>query len=345
MLSTKNVKMLSEIREQPKTLRETIESTLEQAENIRQVFSGKVKGRPGTVFLMGCGTSYYAAIAGKHAIGAFAGIPSIAYPASEFRDFEMMKKGDIVVAISQSGETGDVITAVKQAIKSQCVVLAVTNEARSTLTEICETTILTKAGKELAVPMTKTYTSLLAALFAMGATLGRKKQVLSELRAVPEIVDEAIRSSERKVSRLSEELKDKKGIFLLGRGPNYATALEASLKLKEVAMVHAEAFPSSEFRHGPKALVENGTPVIALTTAAEYDETTVRLLEDLKLIGARTITVGDRVDSTIAIQPTDHCLTPIPNIVPLQLLAANVAIEKGMDPDNPRSLAKTTTTT
>jgi len=342
---TENVRMLNEIREQPRALRETIESTLKQAEDIKQVFGGKVRRKLGSVFLIGCGTSYYAAIAGKHAIGAFAGIPSVASPASEFRDFEMRKRGNIVVAISQSGETGDVLTAVKQAIRDGCVTLAVTNEAKSTLAEICETTILTRAGKELAVPMTKTYTALLAGLFGIGVTLGQKEQVISELQKIPEIVKETIKTSEVKVRKISEELKDKERIFLLGRGPNYATALEASLKLKEVAMVHAEAFPSSEFRHGPKALVEDGTPVIALATSTEYDETTLGLIEDLKAMGAKIIRIGDRADSTIAIQPTDYYLTPIPNIIPLQLLAANIAIEKGINPDNPRSLVKTTTAT
>jgi len=337
--------MLSEIREQPETLRKTIESTLKQAEDIKPVFGEKAIRKLGSVFLIGCGTSYYAAIAGKHAIRAFAGIPSIACPASEFRDFEMRKKGDIVIAISQSGETGDVLTAVKQALKDECIVLAITNEAKSTLAEICETTILTKAGKELAVPMTKTYTALLAGLFSIGVTLGGKEHAVSELQKIPEIVKETIKTSEGKVRKISDDLKSKEAVFLLGRGPNYATALEASLKLKEAAIVHAEAFPSSEFRHGPKALVEDGTPVIALTTSAEYDQTTLRLLEDLKSMGAVTITIGDRAVSTISIQPTNYNLTPIPNIVPLQLLAANIAIKKGIDPDNPRSLTKTTTTT
>jgi glucosamine--fructose-6-phosphate aminotransferase (isomerizing) len=336
--------MLHEIKEQPQTLQDTISSTLKQAESAKQIVEETASNRR-VVFLIGCGTSYYASIAGKCAIQALSGIPCTANVASEFRDFEIMNKGDTVIAVSQSGETGDVLTAVKQALKHGCRTITITNEAKSTLAEMTQETIVTMAGKESAVPMTKTYTALLAALFSIAVSLGDRKQLISELERTPKIVEETIKVSETKIKDISDKLRDPSEIFLLGRGPNYATAAEASLKLKEASLVHAESFHSPEFRHGPKALVRQGTPVIALTTSDKLDETTIRLMEELRTGGANTISIGDLAGSTVRIPPINYYLTPIPYIIPLQLLAFYLAVHKGIDPDNPRSLAKVTTTT
>jgi glucosamine--fructose-6-phosphate aminotransferase (isomerizing) len=336
--------MLREIKEQPQTLQDTVSSTLRQAESIKQLIEETSSGH-GAIFLIGCGTSYYASIAGKYAIQAFSGIPCAASVASEFRDFEIMNKGDTVIAVSQSGETGDVLTAVKQALKHGCRTITITNEAKSTLAEMTQETIVTKAGKESAVPMTKTYTALLVALFSIAVSLGDRKQLISELKRTPRMVEETIKVSETMVKDLSYKLGSANEIFLLGRGPNYATVAEAALKLKEASLVHAEAFHSPEFRHGPKALVRQGTPVIALTTSNKLDETTVRLVEELKTTGANTISIGDLAGSTVRIPTINYYLTPITYIIPLQLLAFYLAVQKGIDPDNPRSLAKVTTTT
>jgi len=335
--------MLREIKEQPQTTQDTIESSLRQAEPVRELIEEKLDKNHGTIFLIGSGTSHYASIAGKYALLASASIPSVAYSASDFRDFETKKKGDIVIAVSQSGETGDVLTAVEAASKNGCKVVSVTNEARSTLAKIADATIVTRAGREVAVPMTKTYTALLAALFSMAETLGRKKQANSPLMKISKAVEETIKTSQEKVGKMADETKEQKALFLLGRGPSYATALEACLKLKEAALVHAEAFSSPEFRHGPRALVEPRTSVIAFTNSHPFDETTVRLLEDLKVTGASTISIGDRGGSTITTPSLPNHLTPIIDIVPLQLLAAYVAVAKGINPDVPRSLVKTTT--
>jgi glucosamine--fructose-6-phosphate aminotransferase (isomerizing) len=336
--------MLREIKEQPQTIQDTISSALEEAESAKQIIEETASNRR-AVFLIGCGTSYYASIAGKCAIQAFSGIPCAAGVASDFRDFEIMNKGDTVIAVSQSGETGDVLTAVNQALKHGCRTITITNEAKSTLAEMTQETILTKAGKESAVPMTKTYTALLAALFSIAVSLGDRKQLISELERTPKMVEETIKVSETKIKDISDKLRDPSEIFLLGRGPNYATAAEASLKLKEASLVHAEPFHSPEFRHGPKALVEQGTPVIALATSNKFDETTIRLMEELRTAGANTISIGDLAGSTVRIPPINYYLTPIPYIIPLQLLAFYLAVHKGIDPDNPRSLAKVTTTT
>jgi glucosamine--fructose-6-phosphate aminotransferase (isomerizing) len=343
-INPNKLNMLREIKEQPQTLRETISSSLKQAESVKQTFEETVSNRR-SVFLIGCGTSYYASIAGKYAIQAFSGIPCVAYVASDFRDFEVMTKGDIVIAVSQSGETGDVLTAIKQAMKLGCRTISITNEAKSTLAEMSQNTIVTKAGKESAVPMTKTYTALLAALFSIAVSLGDQEKLIPELERTPRIVEDTIKISETKVRDICDKLRDPSMIFLLGRGPNYATAAEASLKLKEASLVHAEAFHSPEFRHGPKALVEQGTSVIALINSDKLDETTIRLMEELKSTGANTISIGDLAGSTIRIPPVNYYLTPIPYIIPLQILAFYLAVQRGIDPDNPRSLTKVTTAT
>lgn len=344
-MNASRTNMLREIMEQPQTLRETIDSSAKQAEAIKQVFDAKWRKNSSSVFLIGCGTSYHAAIAGKHALKALVDIPSLACPASEFRDFETRRKGDIVIAISQSGETGDVLTAVKQAIKDGCTVFAITNEAKGSLALLSEVAIVTKAGKELAVPMTKTYTALLAGMFSFAEALEPKKQEVSALQSIPRMVEQTIRISEPKIRELSDELKTNRSIFLVGRGPNYATALEASLKLKEAALVHAEGFQSPEFRHGPKALLERRTSLIAFTNSSGLDDTTLRLLEDIRSTGASPISIGDRAGSTIEIPPIAYHLTPIPSIVPLQLLACYIAVKKGINPDNPRNLTKVTIAT
>jgi glucosamine--fructose-6-phosphate aminotransferase (isomerizing) len=343
-INPNRLNMLREIKEQPVTIRDTISSTLKQVESIKQTFE-EIASKRRPVLLIGCGTSYYASIAGKYAIQAFSGIPCAAYVASDFRDFEIVNKGDTVIAVSQSGETGDVLTAIKQAMKHGCRTISVTNEAKSTLAEIGQNTIVTKAGKESAVPMTKTYTALVAALLSIAVSLGDQGKLIPELEGTPRIVEDTIKISETKVKDVSDKLGDPSMILLLGRGPNYATAAEASLKLKEASLVHAEAFHSPEFRHGPKALVEQGTPVIALTDTNKLDETTIRLMEELKTAGANTISIGDVAGSTIRIPPVNYYLTPIPYIIPLQILAFYLAVQKGIDPDNPRSLTKVTTTT
>jgi glucosamine--fructose-6-phosphate aminotransferase (isomerizing) len=215
----------------------------------------------------------------------------------------------------------------------------------STLVKMSENSIITKAGKESAIPMTKTYTALLAALFSIAVSLGDRKQAISELERTPKTVEETIKISETTIKNLSENLGNSHTIFILGRGPNYATAAEASLKLKEASLVHAEAFPSPEFRHGPKALVANRTPIIAFTSSNKLDETTVRLMEELKATGATTVSIGDLENSTIRMPPLNYYLTPIPYIIPLQLLAFYLAVKKGIDPDNPRNLIKVTTAT
>jgi glucosamine--fructose-6-phosphate aminotransferase (isomerizing) len=270
---------------------------------------------------------------------------SLACTASEFRDFETRRKGNVIIAISQSGETGDVLTAVKQGLKDGCTVIAVTNEAKSQLADLSEIAIVTKAGRELAVPMTKTYTALLAAIFSIAEAIGQKKQGTSALQNIPRIAGETIRIAEPKIRTLSEQLKATRSIFLVGRGPNYATALEASLKLKEAALVHAEGFQSPEFRHGPKTLLEPGASLIAFTNSNVLDDTTSRLLEEVRSTGALIVSIGDRACSTIETPQTAYHLTPIVSIMPLQILAAYLAVQKGIDPDNPRNLTKVTTAT
>jgi glucosamine--fructose-6-phosphate aminotransferase (isomerizing) len=336
--------MMAEIKEQPQTLRATIESVFKQSDEVRRVFGAKMK-RASSVFLVGCGTSYHAAIAGRHALRVFAHLPSIACPASEFRDFETRKKRDIIIAISQSGETGDVLAAVERGIKEGCTIVSVTNEPKSTLADLSEIAIVTKAGSELAVPMTKTYTALLAGIFSIAEAIGTESRGTTPLQNIPRISEETINTAEPKIRRFSEQLKGAESIFLLGRGPSYATALEASLKLKEAALVHAEGFQSPEFRHGPKALLEIGTSLIAFTNSNELDDTTSRLLEEVKTTSTSVISIGDRAGSTIETPQISYYLTPLVDIIPLQILAVCIAVQKGINPDNPRSLTKVTTST
>jgi glucosamine--fructose-6-phosphate aminotransferase (isomerizing) len=337
--------MLAEIKEQPQTLRATIESVFKQSDQVRGIFGGQLRRARSSIYLIGCGTSYHAAIAGKYALRVSADISSSAYPASEFRDFESRKKGDIIIAISQSGETGDVLTAVEKGLEDNCKIVSITNEEKSRLAKLSEIAIVTKAGRELAVPMTKTYTALLAGIFAVAEAIGTKQQRISPLQNIPRVAEETIRASEPKIRRLLEQRKAEGPIFLVGRGPNYATALEASLKLKEAALVHAEGFQSPEFRHGPKALLEAGTSLIAFTNSNRLDDTTSRLLEETRSTGTSIVSVGDKAGSTIETPQTPYHLTPITNIMPLQMLAVYVAVQKGVNPDNPRNLTKVTTLT
>ena len=332
--------MLKEISEQV----ETIQKAALQDENVVRKVVEEMRRAFG-IFFIGCGSSYHACLAGSYLFSKIARQHVNVVLASEFPNYEhFLTKKTLVVAVSQSGETYDVLEAVRAARRRGSKVISIVNVMGSSLTRESDAFLLMNAGPEICVLSTKTYTSQLALLDLLAHALaGKYEEGRKRLKYLWNVIYNLTSATTREmIKRLAKNLKDKEHIFCIGRGLQYATALEAALKIKEVSYIHAEAFAGGELKHGTIALIEKGTPCIVFVSE-ENKEEIISNAEEIKARGGYLIGVSPENNKVFDFWiKVPECGTenPIVQIIPVQILAYQLAVGRGCDPDRPRSLAK-----
>ena len=348
---------LKEIYEQPQTIREALKAQEKYLELLTEFLD-----RGKDVFLLAAGTSHNACVAASYMFSKIARLTAIPVIASEFIENYGKSIGidAIILAVSQSGETADVLTAVDYARMTAATILAVTNVVGSTLTRISRAYVLQNSGPEIGVAATKTFTAQLTVLAQLALRLARRRGKLAqyeidelndELRKLPDLVEKTLKISDEPVRELAKELASARSIFFLGRGISYATALEARLKVMELSYIPCIAYPAGESKHGPISVIENGYPVFFI---APHDSTRKHILGnimEMKARGARIYCVGTEGDNELrensdwwlGLPRVHEILSPIIYVIPFQFLAYYLALERGLDPDKPRNLAKSVT--
>ncbi|MGQ9624067.1 MAG: glutamine--fructose-6-phosphate transaminase (isomerizing) [Candidatus Bathycorpusculaceae bacterium] len=350
--------MLKEIHEQPACLRNTLRLQ-EHYLDLMATFLDRAK----EVFLVACGTSYHACLAASYMFSKLAFLATYPVIASEFTEQhgKSVNIDSTILAVSQSGETADTLASVNAARQRAATVLGLTNVIGSTLTRVSRVYISQQSGPEIGVAATKTFTSQLMVLAQLALRLAKKRGKISQdemdflaekLEKLPDIVETILKTQEEKVRQIAKKYKDAKVFFFLGRGVSTATAYEGRLKLMEIAYVPAIAFPAGESKHGPISLVEPGFPVVFICPKDETHRTLIGNIMEMKARGASIIAIIEEGDEEIKRLADDYVevptgipevLSPIPFVVPLQLLAYHMAVEKGHNPDTPRNLAKSVT--
>ena len=354
--------MLKEINEQPTAITATVSPRVEDGMpdlRIPQLTDEVLRGI-GTVHLVGCGTAMHAGMVGKSAIETLARVPAEVDIASEFRYRDpILNPNDLVIIISQSGETSDTLAALKLA-KSRCVpVLAIVNVVGSSIARAADYVLYTYAGPEIAVASTKAYMVQLCVLYLLALRLAYARGRLSaaetrrytaQLLRAPEIIKARLADCEQ-IKYLASRYMNTQSCFFIGRGFDYALSLEGSLKLKEISYVHSDAYAAGELKHGTISLITDGVPVIALATQKQVYEKTISNAKETRSRGARVLlfTTKDAVvpegvaDAVIRLDEYEDILMPLQLIVPLQLFAYYMAVLRGCDVDKPRNLAKSVT--
>jgi glutamine---fructose-6-phosphate transaminase (isomerizing) len=353
--------MLKEIHEQPRAVTDTLRGRLELEE--ANVTLEDVAIDPKTLkklYLVACGTSWHAALCGKFLIEGIARVPVEVDLGSEFRYRDpLVGPGDLLCAISQSGETADTLAAVKEARGKGAKVLAIANVVDSSIARASDYALYTHAGPEIGVASTKAFTTQLAALALLAIHLGRRtgalgpeaaRKLLDELLAVPAKMAEVIDGAAQ-IHVLARRYGHARDFLFLGRGINYPIALEGALKLKEISYLHAEGYPAGEMKHGPIALIDENMPVVVLAPQGPGYEKVLSNLQEVKAREGKIIAVvtrgdnevGSLADDVVLIPPTSPWLQPLLTVLPLQLLAYHIADFKGTDVDQPRNLAKSVT--
>ncbi|RAP46699.1 glutamine--fructose-6-phosphate transaminase (isomerizing) [Methanosphaera sp. DEW79] len=336
--------MIKEIYEEP----QVIKDTLSEAEKIKEIVS-KFKNFNRICFVA-CGTSYHASLIGEYLIESQIGIPTEVILASEFEYFQKtLDKHTLVIFITQSGETADTIKALKIA-KKKSETLAIVNVVGSSITREADHVIYTRAGPEISVAATKTYISQLICIYLLVAYLGENEKLLDNLYKISRL-SEKILSREEQIREIAKKYKFARDFFYIGRGFNYPTALEGALKLKEITYIHGEGYPAGELKHGPLALIEDNIPVVGILPPGPSYRKTYNNLQEIKARGADMIILGanndthlDDIEDKLLFDPEiDEVLSPLLYIIDLQLLAYYISIEKGIDPDKPKNLAKSVT--
>jgi glucosamine--fructose-6-phosphate aminotransferase (isomerizing) len=363
--------MLKEIFEQPRAVRDTVQGRvsldtgkvyLDQMEITEEDFRTLR-----TIKIAACGTSWHAALAGKYMIEQLARVPVEVDYASEFRYRDpVLSEHDLLVVISQSGETADTIAAMREAKTMGCNVLAICNVQGSMIHREADGTILTHAGPEIGVASTKAFTAQMVALYLFALYLGQLRGTIDEERAKSLVGDlaqlplklETVLNNDDVVEELSREFFRVQDFLYLGRGINFPVALEGALKLKEISYIHAEGYPAGEMKHGPNALIDEKLPVVVVNTkeygneASElrYEKTHSNIVEVKARDGIviAVLTEGDTMSAKVAnyvieVPEASDLLSPILSVVPLQLLSYHIAVRRGCDVDQPRNLAKSVT--
>ena len=344
--------MLKEIYEQPKAIADTL---IGRADGLNLNIKFKKFEK---IVIIACGTAYNAGLDGKYAIEKWGQIPVDVELASEYRYREpSLNKKTLVIAISQSGETMDTLMALRYAKSKGATILSVCNTNGSTIGRESDSTLYTHAGPEIAVASTKAFATQLIAMYLIGLEIGKKlghlnkNQVISineQLTQLPAKVEQVLETVEP-LRELTRKFKDAQSILFLGRHVGYPTALEGALKLKELAYMHAEGFAGGELKHGPIALIDKGTPVVAImpTQDSVLAEKMASNIQEVRARGAVVIAISEfdfaGADHLIRIPNVDLLLQPILSVVPLQVLAYEMAVARGNDVDQPRNLAKSVT--
>jgi len=350
--------MIKEIHEQPDCLRNTLR-VQEHYADLMSTFLDRARD----VYLVACGTSYHACLASSYMFSKLAFLPSYPIIASEFVEQcgKSVNIDSTILAVSQSGETADTLASVNSARQRAATILGLTNTIGSTLTRVSRVYIGQQSGPEIGVAATKTFTSQLSVMAQLALRLAKKRGKVSQdemdflaekLKKIPDTVEEIIQKQEQKIKMIAKKYKDSKTFFFLGRGISTATAYEGRLKLMEIAYVPAIAFPAGESKHGPISLIEPGFPVVFICPKDETHKTLIGNIMEMKARGASIIAVIEEDDEEIKKLVDDYIevpngipevLSPVPFVVPLQLLAYYMAIERGYNPDKPRNLAKSVT--
>jgi glucosamine--fructose-6-phosphate aminotransferase (isomerizing) len=363
--------LLKEIYEQPRAVRDTVRGRvsldtgkvyLDQMDISEEDFQN-VR----SIKIAACGTGWHAGIAAKYMIEELARVPVEVDYASEFRYRNpVLDENDLLIVISQSGETADTIAAMREAKEAGCKVLAICNVQGSMITREADGTILTHAGPEISVASTKAFTSQIIALYIFALYLGETRGKLTEdevkshaqeLIELPLKIEEVLSDADT-IEEMSKEFFRAHDFLYLGRGINFPVALEGALKLKEISYIHAEGYPAGEMKHGPNALIDETLPVVVINTREEgnknselrYEKTHSNIVEVTASDGIifSILAQGDKMSSVVSdhvieIPPVSDLLAPILSIVPLQLLAYHIAVRLGCDVDQPRNLAKSVT--
>ena len=354
--------MLKEINEQPAAITATVSPRVEDGMpvlHISELTDERLRSI-GTVHLVGCGTAMHAGMVGKSAIEALARVPAEVDIASEFRYRDpILNKNDLVVIISQSGETSDTLAALKLAKSRGVPVLAIVNVVGSSIARAADYVMYTYAGPEIAVASTKAYMVQMCVLYLFALRLAYAKGTLSEaetrrytaqLLRAPEVIKPRLADCEQ-IKYLASRYVNTQSCFFIGRGFDYALSLEGSLKLKEISYVHSDAYAAGELKHGTISLITDGVPVIALATQKKVYEKTISNAKETRSRGARVLlfTTKDAVvpdgvaDAVVRLDEYEDILMPLQLIVPLQLFAYYMAVLRGCDVDKPRNLAKSVT--
>ena len=356
--------MLKEIHEQPKAIIDTLRGRLKLNKGIIKL-SGidnnlKKFTSANKITIIGCGTSWHAGLVGEYIFEKISRISVEVEYASEFRYRDpIINTNDIVIAISQSGETADTLAAMKLAKKKGAFVFGICNVVGSSITRESHSGTYTHAGPEIGVASTKAFTTQISVLYLMALKIGKEKGIISstlfnnylaELKLIPEKIEKALNYNS-KVEEIAEQIKDSSNCLYLGRGFNFPVALEGALKLKEISYIHAEGYPAAEMKHGPIALIDENMPTIVIATAkGHYDKvvSNIREIQSRKGKIIAIITEGDKdvkeiADYYIEIPETIESLTPLITTIPLQLLSYHIAVKLGKNVDQPRNLAKSVT--
>ncbi|HEX6916387.1 MAG TPA: glutamine--fructose-6-phosphate transaminase (isomerizing) [Chitinophagaceae bacterium] len=356
--------MLKEIHEQPETIYDCLRGRL-------QPDTGEIKMRgvenhlealvnADRIVMVACGTSWHAGLIAEYVFEELCRIPVEVEYASEFRYRNpVIKKGDVIIAISQSGETADTLVALEKAKEQGAFIFGVVNVVGSSIARISHAGAYTHAGPEIGVASTKAFTGQLAVLMMMALKIGYAKgtldkerylKLMHELDAIPEKVKQILADTSQ-IERIATKYKDATDFLYLGRGYNFPVALEGALKLKEISYIHAEGYPAAEMKHGPIALVDDNLPVVFVATKDSYYEKIISNVQEIKARKGRVVAVASEDDTVIStmtedvmyVPEADELVAPLLSVIPLQLLSYYTGVAKGYDVDKPRNLAKSVT--
>lgn len=356
--------MLKEIFEQPNTIYDCLRGRLDVVQgtitmsgiqnNMEQIKNAN------RILIIACGTSWHAGLVAEYVIEELCRIPVEVEYASEFRYRNpIIHKGDMIIAISQSGETADTLVAIERAKEQGAVILGIVNVVGSSISRISHAGAYTHAGPEIGVASTKAFTAQLTVLTMVALMIAKERNTIShdryihllnELNEVPEKVKEALQNADH-IKAVALKYKDVLNALYLGRGYNFPIALEGALKLKEISYIHAEGYPAAEMKHGPIALVDESLPVVFVATKDTYHEKIISNIQEIKARKGKVIAVITKGDETIAgmaddvlpVPEADELIAPIISTIPLQLLSYYIGVAKGFDVDKPRNLAKSVT--
>ena len=356
--------MLKEIFEQPKSIKDCMRGRLDSASSrlilggLREYLNKLVQAD--RVLIVACGTSWHAGLVAEYFIEEYCRIPVEVEYASEFRYRNpIIREGDVVIAISQSGETADTLAAIDLAKSKGAIIFGVCNVVGSSIPRATHAGAYTHAGPEIGVASTKAFTAQLTVLNMIALIVAQKKgtitdqkfhELLVEMESIPSKVEKALLLNDQ-IERISERFKDATNFIYLGRGYNFPVALEGALKLKEISYIHAEGYPAAEMKHGPIALIDEEMPVVFIATKDSSYEKVVSNIQEVKARKGKVIAIvteGDThipkmADFTIEVPATTESLMPLISVIPLQLLSYHIAVMRGCNVDQPRNLAKSVT--
>jgi glucosamine--fructose-6-phosphate aminotransferase (isomerizing) len=357
--------MLKEIHEQADALAETIADRTVRDDGVDLDDAGALPAQvlrdARRIIVVGCGTSYHAGLIGAYALETWARMPVVVDVASEFRYRDpVIVEGDLVIGITQSGETADTLAAMRLAQERGATVLAVTNVMGSQATRDADGVLYTRAGLEVSVAATKTFITQVAMMYLLAlrlaelrGTLDRAELVrlVAEMKHIPSLVEQTVAVAEEAVQEAADAHFEKEFFLYIGRHVGLSVALEGALKLKEISYISTDAYAAGEMKHGPIALLDQSTPVVAVATDSPVLEKLVSNMQEVRARGAHVIavasegnvTIGEHAEQVIRVPQADWMLQPLLAVIPLQLLAYGIARRRGLNVDQPRNLAKTVT--